>query len=356
MKKIFKFIPLIVASVILYFLIYPNYHKIIKIYYVSSKFWLFMAFVAAMGSYFFMSLSLNEMLKIMGYKISFLNSFSITMISTTVNYFFSSAGASGFAIRTHLLNKKGIPVSICLSTSVVLTALIYLVLGLIIFQSFFLYFIEIRKLNIQIIEGAAGSFIVLFLSFFMAIIIYSYRFRNRWAIRIFYFINSTLYQITKYQIPKEDFRDFKNKLNHGINILHKRKYELPKVMGYVLLDWMLNIIVLYFAFLSINIKIPLLKLIIGFSFGMVMTIIPVLPSGLGAMEVVISGFYSNCGIPLESAIFASLVFRIFYYIIPSIISMVMFYGMKIVEPDIDRDDLDYIEKNGRKNDRKIHEK
>lgn len=339
MKKILKYIPLVIALVILYFLISPNYSSLVKVYHISNKKWLFVAFLSSIFSYFFMSVSLHEMLNIMGYNIKFIKSFTITVISTTVNYFFSSGGVSGFAIRTHLLNKNNIPISICITISVVLTAFIYLILGFIILQSIIIYFFEIKEFNLKIVEGFIACLIVFLIPLFLTIIIYNYRFRNRWIIRIFYFINRTLYQITKYQIPKEDFRDFKNKLNYGVEILHKKKFELPKVITYVLLDWIFNILVLYFAFLSIDIKISFLKLIIGFSFGMVMTIIPILPSGLGAMEFVMSGFYSNYGISISYAIFATLVFRFFYYIIPSIIGIIMFYAIKTVDVNIDKNDV-----------------
>jgi len=337
MKKILKFLPLIIAAFILYFLIYPNYENIIRVYHESKRTYLLISMLAALGSYFFMSLSLYEMLKIMGHKIPFLQTFSITMISTAVNYFFSTAGASGFAIRTHLLNKRKVPVSICITTSVVLTAFIYLILGFIVFQSFILHMISIKKINLQVLEGFIGTLFIFLIPFLLTLIMYNHRFRNRWAIRIYYFVNSTIYQITKYQIPKEDFREFKNQLNHGVSILHKKRYELHKVLFYVLLDWVFNIMVLYFAFLSLDIKLSLVKIIIGFSFGMIMTVIPILPSGLGAMEFVIANFYSNYGVPIESAIFASLVFRVSYYIIPSLVSLVMFYGIKIAEPEIKYD-------------------
>lgn len=281
-----------------------------------------------------MSLSLYEMLKILGYSIRFLDIFSITLISSTVNYFISSAGISGFALRTHLLNIRGIPISIAVTISVVLTAFIYLILGFIILQSFILYFLEIKKISIIILEGFFGSLLIFLIPFLMTIIIYNHRFRNRWAIRIYFFINKTLYQITKYKIPKEDFRDFKDQLNFGIKILHIKKSELPKVAGYILLDWIFNILVLYFAFKSIMIELNLPSLVIGFSFGMLMTIIPLLPSGLGIMEFVMSTYYSNYNIPFEAAVFASLVFRIFYYVIPFLMSSILYYGMRIAEPNI----------------------
>ncbi|MCX7641409.1 MAG: flippase-like domain-containing protein [Elusimicrobiales bacterium] len=333
-KFIYRYLPLIIAIIILSWLIYPNYEKIIAIYEISQKKFLFLSFISSTLSYVFMSLSLYEMLKILGYKIPFNQTFSITLISSTVNYFISSAGISGFALRTHLLNIRKIPVSIAITISVVLTAFIYLILGFIILQSFFLYFLEIKKINIQILEGFIGSLLIFLIPFFMTVIIYNHRFRNRWAIRIYYFINSTLYQITKYSIAKENFRDFKNQLNYGIKILHSKKMELPKVAGYVLLDWIFNIMVLYFAFKSIGVNLSATSLIIGFSFGMIMTVIPLLPSGLGIMELVMTAYYSNYNISIESAIFASLVFRTFYYVIPFFISSMFYYGIKIAEPQI----------------------
>jgi uncharacterized protein (TIRG00374 family) len=334
--KLIKYIPLIIALIILYFLIYPNYQKLIEIYKSSSKKYLFLSFLSSFVSYTFMSLSLYEMLKIFGWKVDFLKTFYITLISTTVNYFFSSGGASGFALRMHLLHKRKVPVSVSLTTSIVLTAFIYLILGLIVMQSFILYFIEIKKINKTMIEGFIGSTLIFLVPFVMSLVLYNHRFRNRWAIRIFYFINNTLYQITKYHIPREDFRDFKNKLNTGIAVLHTRKYELPKVLMYVLLDWIFNIMVLYFAFLAVGVRLSISDAVIGFSFGILITVLPILPSGLGIMEFVLANFYSNLGISIETAIFASLVMRFFYYILPSLFSLMIFYGVKIVDEDIDR--------------------
>lgn len=334
MRLIYKYLPFLIAFIILLWLIYPNYEKIIEVYRISQKKYLFLSFICSLTSYLFMSLSLYEMLKILGYKVSFLDTFSITLISSTVNYFISSAGISGFALRTHLLNIRKIPVSIAITISVVLTALIYLILGLIILQSFVLYLLEIKKINLEILEGFVGALLIFIIPFVMTIIIYDHRFRNRWAIRIYYFINKTLYQITKYTIAKEDFRDFKNQLNAGIKILHIRKMELPRVALYVLLDWVFNILVLYFAFKSVGVSLSITSLIIGFSFGMLMTVVPLLPSGLGIMELVMSTFYTNYNISIEAAIFSSLVFRIFYYLIPFIISSILYYGIKMAEPDI----------------------
>lgn len=277
---------------------------------------------------------MHECLKILHYRINFPTVFSITLISSTINYFISSAGASGFALRMHLLNKRGVSTSISITISVILTVFIYFTLGIIITQGIILYILEIKALNLRIVEGLIGVLVVFFIPFILTIIVYNHRFRNRWAIRIYYFVNETLYHITKYRIPKEDFRSFKNQLNNGIKILHLKKNELPKVAGYVLLDWIFNILVLYFAFRSVGINIPIPSLIIGFSFGMVMTAVPVLPSGLGLMELVLSTYYSNQGISTETALFASLVFRFFYYVIPFMISTILYYGIKIAEPQI----------------------
>ncbi len=331
-RFIIKYIPLAVAVVILIWLVYPNYEKLLEIYKLSDKRFLFFAMISSIISYIFMSLSLHEMILILGYRIPFRDTFAISLISTTVNYFISSAGISGFALRTHLLNIRKIPSSIAITISVVLTAFIYLILGLIILQSFFIHLLEIKKINLQILEGFAGVIFIFAIPFLMTLIIYNHRFRNRWAIRIFYFINKTLYHITKYTIPKEDFRQFKNQLNYGIKLLHSKHFELPKVAGYILMDWIFNILVLYFAFRAVGVNLSIHMLIVGFSFGMLMTLVPLLPSGLGIMEFVISAYYSTYNISLESAVFSSLVFRVFYYVIPFLISLILYYGIKIAEP------------------------
>jgi len=334
------FAPIALSAFILFFLIYPKYDKIVSVLRTARFDYLFYSLFFANLSYFLMGLSLWETLKIMRYKISVSSAWAISLVSTSVNYFLSTGGVSGFAVRAHLLAKRKVPYSICITSSVVLTVFIYLVLDLIILQGFIHQFLKTRDLTNQLVEGFIGAIILLGVSMFFVSMLYHHHFRSTWAKRIYHMVNHVVYFFSKKEIPREDFNLFESQLNEGITRLHEKKYELPKVVGYVTLDWIANILALYFAFKAIGVNISFSKLIVGFSFGMIMTVIPILPGGLGAMEAAMAAAYAGMGIPWESGIVAALIFRVFYYIIPALTSMFVYLGLKMSEPGYHYENLE----------------
>jgi len=56
-----------------------------------------------------------------------------------------------------------------------------------------------------------------------------------------------------------------------------------------------------------------------------------LPGGLGAMEAAMTAAYSQMGIEVGHALTASLLFRLFYYIVPSLVSILIYWGLKVSE-------------------------
>ncbi len=334
-RKMAIYLPMLLSGIILFFLIYPKREALFSVIANSDSYYLLTALSFSILSYLAMGFSLWETLKIMGHKISMMDSIAIAWVSTTVNYFVSSGGVSGFAVRAHLLAKRHIPYSICITSSVVLTAFIYLILDIIIINGFVMHFFSIKELNGEMIEGIIGVSVLLLVSSFFITIIYHHEFRSVWARKIYHLINKVVYFFSRKEIPPEDFEIFESQLNEGVYKIHEKKYELPKVASYIALDWIFNILILFFAFKAIGVKISFAKLIIGFSFGMLMTVIPVLPGGLGAMEAAMAAAYSNMGIEWEKALAAALIFRVLYYVLPSLLSVFVYFGLKISEPKFD---------------------
>lgn len=331
-KKLSFFLPVFISLLILFILTYPKYEEIINTIKSAKMFFLILSLIFANLSYFLMGLSLYETLKIMRHKISIFAAWAIAMVSSSVNYFLSTGGISGFAVRAHLLSKRKVPYSISLTSSVVISVFIYLVLDIILIFGFIYQFIKTHTMTNQLLEGFIGSIIILFVATFLISILYNHEFRSIWAKKIYHGINHIVYFFSKREILEEDFFTFESQLNEGILKIHENKYEIPKVVAYITLDWLVNLVSLYFAFQAINVKISFSQLIIGFAFGMIMTVIPVLPGGLGAMEAAMATAYAGMGIGWGSGIVAALIFRVFYYIIPSIISLFVYMVLKMSEP------------------------
>jgi uncharacterized protein (TIRG00374 family) len=331
-SKFWIYLPILISLTILVYLVYPSSGQIIEVLKNANYYFLLLSFAFAASSYFFMGLTLWEVLKLLGYKLPFWETGGIALVSTTANYFFSSGGISGFALRAHLLNKRHIPYGISVTTSVVISVLIYFALSIIIVQGMILQLLKTHEFGLRFFEGVIGVVFLLLICFALVFMFFHHEMRSRWSKKLYKGINHVIYFFSKKEIPKETFNEFELQLNQGIHIIHSKKYELPKVIGYVCLDWISNILILYSAFTAIGVDIGASKLIIGFSFGMIMTVIPVLPGGLGAMEAAMTAVYSQMGIEWSKALSASLLLRLFYYLIPSFISIFIYWGLKMSEP------------------------
>ncbi|MGD9641530.1 MAG: YbhN family protein [Elusimicrobiales bacterium] len=331
-KKLAVYAPVALSLGILAWLIYPNLGAMAETIRKASPVWLTLSFLFAVSSYTFMGLTLWEVLRILGIRLPFLEVAGIAFVSTTVNYFVSSGGISGFATRAHLLGKRRVAYGASVTSSVVITVLIYLALALIVVEGAVLQFMHTPNFNRSMVEALIGVAAVLGFAFGLTLLFFHHELRAAWARRMFVGVNHVIYFFSKKEIPHENFVKFECQLDEGIRTIHGRKFELPKVVAYVFCDWVSNILILYFAFKAVGVSLGATTLIAGFAFGMLMTIIPILPGGLGAMEAAMTAAFSGMGVPVAQALTASLLFRLFYYLLPAFASVFIYWGLHSSEP------------------------
>lgn len=330
-KKLFIYAPIALSLVILFSLVYPNLTPLSATLKTAHPGFLFLALFFAFTSYLFMGFALWEVLKILGHRLPFWETAGVAFVSTTVNYFVSSGGVSGFATRAHLLSKRKIPYGISVTSSVVISVFIYLVLSIIIVEGMFLQLLKTEQFGMKFFEGVAGVLFVLSFAFALVLMFFHHELRSAWARRIYHAVNHLLFFFSKREIPEETFNEFESQLSAGIHTIHSRKYELPLVLGYVCLDWISNIFILNFAFRAVGVNMGSSKLIIGFAAGQLMTVIPLLPGGLGAMEAAMTAVYSQMGVSVGQALAATLIFRFLYYLVPSSASIFVYWRLKVSE-------------------------
>lgn len=331
-KKLALYAPVLLSLGILVWLIYPRVDAMAETVRNSSPLWLGVALCCAVSSYTFMGLTLWEVLRLLGISLPFLETAGIAFVSTTVNYFVSSGGVSGFATRAHLLGKRKVPYGASVTSSVVITVLIYLALAFIVVQGAVLQFLQTPEFNKSMIEAIVGVVAVLGFSFALTLLFFHHELRAAWARKAFVAVNHVIYFFSKKEIPHENFLKFEGQLDEGIRTIHARRFELTKVLGYVFCDWFSNILILYFSFKAVGVSLGATTLIAGFAFGMLMTIIPILPGGLGAMEAAMTAAFSGMGVPVEKALTASLMFRLFYYLLPAFASVLIYWALHATEP------------------------
>lgn len=149
--------------------------------------------------------------------------------------------------------------------------------------------------------------------------------------KIFRLLNKVLFHVFRVLIPKGKYDDFVDQLDEGIDLIHKKKKKLTGTIIYVCADWLFTILVLYFAFCAVGVHISAGVLVAGFAVGMVTTLIPLLPGGLGAMELAMTAVFNQMGIDWDAALMATLIYRVVYYILPGIVSIFIYWGLQLSE-------------------------
>ena len=335
MKKSTKFlfytVGITLSLGIIALLIYQGKDSMVKIWQEVQTKYLFLSLLSSILIYVAMGMSLYEVLRIMGRRINKGAAIGIALVSTTVNYVVSSMGVSGFALRAHLLNRRRVPFGMCVTASIVISVLLYFVLAIIILQGSILMFFNASATTLQIVKNFLLIVVMCAVCGFITAFLFNNEWRSKWVRHIFRWLNKFLFHVFGALISKGRYDDFVDQLDEGIDLIHKKKKKLTWTIIYVCADWLFTILVLYFAFRAVGVHISTAVLVAGFAVGMVTTLIPLLPGGLGAMELAMTAVFAQMGIDWEAALMATLIYRVVYYILPGIVSIFIYWGLQLSE-------------------------
>ncbi|NLO90733.1 MAG: flippase-like domain-containing protein [Elusimicrobia bacterium] len=285
--------------------------------------------LSSAGAYMCMGIALHELLKALDYRLGYFETMGIAFVSTTVNYVVSSLGAGGFALRAHLLQKRNVPFCTVLVSSALLMMLIYFVLALLVLQGFLVLLATSGSGSAHFAEGMVGVILLLAVCFTFAVVFFRHDLRSIWMRKGFRVLNRVFYFFSIKQIPDEDYVKFAEQVEEGITLIHAKKHKLTTVLLAVCGDWICTIGVLYLAFYGMGVHLGVGELVVGFAFGMVATLIPILPGGVGALEVAMTAAYAGFGVPWATALTAVLIFRVAYYILPGLLSVLIYWGLHL---------------------------
>lgn len=329
LKYLFYVLGMMLSVGVIAFMIYHAKDSFVKIWQTVQTKYLFLSLFSSVLIYVSMGMSLYEVLRIMGRRIGKSAAIGIALVSTTVNYAVSSLGASGFALRAHLLNRRRVPFGTCVTASIVITVLLYFVLAVIILQGSVLMLFHSSATPVQLLK----NFLLILVMCAVCAAVTAFLFNDAWRYksirRVFRLINKVLFHVFGALIPKGRYDDFMDQLDEGIALIHKKKKKMTWTIVYVCADWLFTILVLFFAFRAVGVHIAAGVLVAGFAVGMVTTLIPILPGGLGAMELAMTAVYAQMGIDWDAALMATLIYRVVYYILPGIVSIFIYWGLQL---------------------------
>lgn len=325
---------LVLSGGILFYLIFKHLSAIEAVGDHIEWRWVLLAVASAFGSYSMAGLALEEALLLFGYNLLLVESLGIALVSTTINYFISTAGASGFALKAHLLRKRGIPYGATVLAAVLSSVILYLVLALILTQGLIYLVLHLQGMTIAVMESAVGLLILLAVSIPILIFLFNRGIRSKILGRFSHVIERGIFFFSKAEIPRESFEKFEKQLEEGLAQVRRGKSRLTKMIIFTGADWVFLMSSLYFSFRAVGISLSVGYLTAGFTMTMAAMLVPVLPAGLGIMEGSLAAIFSGFGIDWDKALVAALLYRLAYQVIPGLMSVFVFWGLKVSEPTL----------------------
>jgi uncharacterized protein (TIRG00374 family) len=281
-------------------------------------------------SYAAMSRSYQGIADAAGCVLPFREWMRITFVSNTVNYLVTSAGLSGFAVRMYLLSQRGVQPGRAVLISLVQTALTNFTLLLFILVGFATLVFRYHLAGIALAAGTAGVVAFAALLAYAVVLVYHRRLRRRTLL----FLADAAHRVLRRVAPRWTPRRvrlwrFQHNLNEGLEFLFERKDRMVAPAWWILLDWMLTMTILWAAFRSVGYPIAPGLVVIGFAVGVCLSLVSLVPGGLGVMESSMTAVFVSLDVPLEPTVIAVLIFRVAYYVIPLLLSLFFFHGLML---------------------------
>ena len=280
------------------------------------------------ASYIAMALSYHGIAKAAGGEISFVDMLRITLVANSLNYLLATGGLSGFAARMYYFTRKSIPpekavvISLAQTFLTNMTLLVFVLVG-------FAYLFTARELDGV---ALAGSAVVLFVLLFVALggaTILLHRRLRRYVLSVTADLTHRTFRRLRPSsgMTRVSLRRYLATLDRGISFLVANWRAMAAPLFFITLDWLLTILILHACFLTIRHALPFAQTVVGFSVGIVVSFVSLIPGGLGIMEGSMSAVFAGMGVPFEAAVAAVLLFRVTYYILPLLVSLVFLGDM-----------------------------
>lgn len=289
--------------------------------------WLAAPLVLSLASYFAMSLSYHGIARAAGAQVSVWDMFRITLVANTANYILSSGGASGFAARIYLMQLRAVPSGTAVIVSLAQTLMTNFTLLLFILLGF------VHLFRSQTLSGPALIVTTGLLALFCAaalvaaLLLFHPELRRRTLFYLSLAAHRLLVRFLPHRSPpRTHIWRYQHNLNRGIEFLLARKRQMILPAAYIILDWVFTLMIVYTAFRCVHYPADVGLVTVGFSIGMVSSVISLVPAGLGIMESSMSAVFTSLGVPYESAFVAVLLYRIAYYFAPVAVSFLFFHG------------------------------
>lgn len=284
--------------------------------------------ICAFASYLAMARSYQGIAQAAGCDVPFWDMLKITFVANTANYLVSTGGLSGFALRLYFFIRLSIPSGTAVIISLIQTFLTNVVLLLFVVAGF-TYLLSSHDLRGYALGTTATLLFFFILASAIAMLLLFHRALRRRTLFLMaegahWFLHRFL---PRHRPGRVRIWRFQRNLNRGIDFLLERKRRMGWPVAWIIMDWVFTLLILYGSFVSIHYPIPVSFVVVGFAVGIILSLVSFVPGGLGVMEGSMAAIFASLSVPFETAVVAVLIFRIAYYVLPTVISLFFFRGM-----------------------------
>lgn len=330
-----KTIILLAVSVLilLAMLYFVGIDEVIEALKIANLYLIALAIGAQVFTYFLYTIRWKVLNNIVGIDVSFKKLLPMVLVGLAVNNITPSGRGGGEPVRAYLLYKEKPEYTFDETFAAVvadraLDTFPFVVLAAVTISSMALFFDFDTKLLVIMVLSVIAILIILFALIYMCI---NPGFGSRvegWIIglvRRFY---------------KKDTESLENSIHdaitgfqHTMRVLMSDKKGL--VYGLVLsfLIWIFEIIRVYIVFLAFGAKVN--PIVVGevFIVACLVGMIPLLPGGLGAIDLLMIALYSAAGVPKSVSAAATVIERLISFWMATIIGMVIlpYYGSSVLD-------------------------
>lgn len=333
-----KFALLFLASliVILVLVKFSELKEIIKL--LKQTNWIFIGLAVLLQAltYFSLASLYSSIFKIFHYRIPLGKLCRLAVASTFLNQIFPSAGLAGLTLITASLKKDGISKGKSTLTATV---------GAILIGTIFLFFLAVSIAyyliwQIQMTPAHTIFFTAMLIIIVLVINSAFYLFRHKESLyRIMEFLSRLvnrlrrIFKSKKYTSP-QDISFFIEEFYLGVDVIRQNKKKLIKPLACAIVFFFSDVLTLFFVFLAFGRWVKIGIIIIGFVLTDTLGFVVAIPTSLGVFELSMSAIFSNLGIPLASAVVATLIFRALTFWLPIPIGYFFYHSLikeKVVE-------------------------
>ena len=312
LTKFQKFTIIIILAIITA-LIITKFSELMEIIHILKKTnWVFIVIALMLQSLTYLALAgiYSHLLKIFDHRVSFKKLCKLVVTSTLLNQIFPSAGLVSIPFMTSSLKKDKIDKGKTALTVAVGTMLI---------GTIFLTCLAISVTYLLVAVDLSGQqknvlSILLILTVCAGGFLYYLSKNHSLLGKIIALVSKALTKLYKFFKIKKSLDTakislFVEEFYLGVDAIKKNKTKLLVPLLLAAVFFLSDILTLYCIFLSFGLKVKLGFIVVSFVLTDVVGFIVAVPTGLGVFEVSMATIFSTLGIPLASAVLATLIFR-----------------------------------------------